>query len=221
MLARALHAAVATAALAGVAIELVTALVEGPGAAPSHAERIVRLLSYFTILSNLLVGGVSALLAARPDHDGRLFRVLHLDAVLCITVTGIVYHRALTGLVELTPAGALTNFLLHTVSPVLAVVAWLLAGPRPRTDGRTVALGVVPPLLWIAYTFARGAATGWYPYPFLDVGEVGVGGAAAATAVVAVVFLLLAGGVRLLERVLPRAPRASRAPDRPGHAPGR
>jgi hypothetical protein len=31
------------------------------------------------------------------------------------------------------------------------------------------------PLLWIVYTFAHGAATGWYPYPFLDAHTHGYG----------------------------------------------
>jgi hypothetical protein len=42
-LARFLHLLVAVLALGGVAIELVVALVGGPGIAPTHAERIVRL----------------------------------------------------------------------------------------------------------------------------------------------------------------------------------
>ncbi|GIG27571.1 Pr6Pr family membrane protein [Cellulomonas marina] len=210
--ARALHLVVALVALTGVAIELVTALVEGPGTAPTHPERVVRLFSYFTILSNVLTGLVHTRLAVRPDHDGRVFRVLHLDALLCIAVTGIVYHAVLAGLRELTPSGALADLLLHTVAPVGAVLTWALVGPRPRTSTRTVPLAVVPPLLWIGWTFLHGTWDGWYPYPFLDVAELGLGRALLNTGAVAVVFLLLAGGVRLLERVLPAAPRGGRGP---------
>jgi len=205
-LARVLHALVALAALTGVVMELVIALVDGPGTAPSQAERLVRLFSYFTIQSNLLVGGVSLLLAVRPGRDGPVFRVAHLDALLCIAVTGIVYNTVLRGLAELSAAGQVSNLLLHLLAPLLAVVAWLLVGPRPRVGAATVWWSVAYPLAWIAYTFVRGAVVGWYPYPFLDVEALGLARALVNTAVVAVVFLLLAWLVRLVDARLRPAP---------------
>lgn len=187
----------------GVGLELYTALTSGPGVAGTMAERLTRLFSYFTIQSNLIVGVTSAMLAARPARDGRVFRIARLDGLLCIAVTGIVYHLVLSGLNDLTPAGALSNLLLHTTVPVGALLAWVLVGPRPRIDTTTVWWSVAYPLVWIAYTFTRGAVVGWYPYPFLDVGQIGYGTALVNTAIVAVVFLVLAWGARLLERVMP------------------
>jgi hypothetical protein len=207
--ARALHGLVALTATAGVLVELVTAIVDGPGTAPSHTERIVRLFSFFTIQSNILVAVASTLLARKPDRDGRVFRVLRLDALLCIAVTGVVYHTALRGLHELTPSGALANLLLHTLSPVGAVAAWLLVGPRPRFDARTIWWSVAYPMAWIGYTFARGAFVDWYPYPFLDVTTIGYGRALLSTGVVAVLFLTLAAGLGFVDRRLPAAPTRS------------
>jgi len=209
VVARVLHALLALAAAGGVVLEVSRALAEGPGDAGTTTERLVRLFSYFTIQSNLLVLVASALLAARPARAGRLMAVLHLDALLCIAVTGVVYHTVLADAgVDLTPPGDLANFLLHTVTPVGTWVVWLLVGPRPRFGGATVGWSVVYPLAWIAYTFVRGAAAGWYPYPFLDAGALGLATAARNTALVAVAFLVLALLVRLLERVLPATPRA-------------
>lgn len=216
--ARVLHGLLALVPAAGIALELSRALSEGPGDAGTLTERLVRLFSYFTIQSNVLVLVASVLLALRPARPGRVMAVLHLDALLCIAVTGVVYHTVLAdrGAV-LTPSGELANLLLHTVSPIGTWVVWLLAGPRPRFGGGTVAWSVAFPLVWITCTFARGAATGWYPYPFLDVGVTGPARAALNTALVAVGFLVLALLVRLLERVLPATPRlpapAPTAPD--------
>lgn len=210
--ARVLHAVPALAAGGGLALEVARALVEGPGDAGTTTERLVRLFSYFTIQSNLLVLAASVLLVARPARTGRFLAVLHLDALLCIAVTGVVYHAVLADAsATLTPSGRTADLLLHTVSPVATWVVWLLVGPRPRFGGATAAWAVAYPLAWIAWTFARGAATGWYPYPFLDVGAVGPARAALNTAVVAVGFLVLAVLVRLLERVLPAAPRVTPA----------
>lgn len=207
-LARSLHLVVAVLALGGFAIELVTAIVDGPGVAPTHAERMVRLFSYFTIQSNLLIGGVSLALALDPRRDGPVFRVLRLDALLCIAVTGIVYNTVLRGLVTLTPSGAVANSMLHDLAPLFAVVVWLWVGPRPRVAAATVWWSVVYPIGWLVYTFVRGAVTGWYPYPFLDVSVQGYPGALTAAAVVAVVFLVLAWGVRWADRRLPGTDRA-------------
>jgi hypothetical protein len=203
VLARVLHLLVAVLALGGFMIELVTAIVSGPGIAPTHAERIVRLFSYFTIESNLLIGGVSLALALDPRRDGPLFRVLRLDGLLCIAVTGIVYNTVLRGLATLTPSGAVANTMLHVLAPLLAVVVWLWVGPRPRVSVRTVWWSVVYPIAWLVYTFVRGAATGWYPYPFLDVTVLGYGPALTNATLVAVVFLVLAWGVRWADARLP------------------
>jgi hypothetical protein len=202
-LARVLHLLVAVLALGGFMIELVTAIVSGPGIAPTHAERIVRLFSYFTIESNLLIGGVSLALALDPRRDGPLFRVLRLDGLLCIAVTGIVYNTVLRGLVTLTPSGAVANMMLHVLAPLLAVIVWLWVGPRPRVSVRTVWWSVVYPIAWLVYTFVRGAATGWYPYPFLDVTVLGYGPALTNATLVAVVFLVLAWGVRWADARMP------------------
>ncbi|SMF52478.1 hypothetical protein L603_004900000110 [Cellulosimicrobium cellulans J34] len=206
VVARVLHALVALAALTGVVMELVIALVDGPGTAPSQAERLVRLFSYFTVQSNLLVGVVSVLLVVRPARDGAVFRVARLDALLCIAVTGIVYQTVLRGIAELSAAGQVSDLLLHLLAPLLALVAWVLVGPRPRVDAATVWWSLAFPLAWIAYTFVRGAVVGWYPYPFLDVTTLGLGPALLNTAVVAVVLVGLAWLVRVVDARLRAAP---------------
>ena len=207
-LARSLHLLVAVFALGGFGIELVVAIIEGPGIAPTHAERIVRLFSYFTIESNLLIGGVSLALALDPRRDGPLFRVLRLDALLCIAVTGIVYNTVLRGIVELTGAGLVSNTMLHVLAPLFAVIVWLWAGPRPRVSARTVWWSTVYPIAWLVYTFLRGAATDWYPYPFLDVHVLGYAGALTNATLVAVVFLVLAWGARWVDGRLPDTDRS-------------
>jgi hypothetical protein len=59
------------------------------------------------------------------------------------------------------------------------------------------------PLLWIVYTFSHGAATDWYPYPFLDAHTHGYGIAFRNTAAVVVLALIIAGILRALDRRLP------------------
>jgi hypothetical protein len=64
---------------------------------------------------------------------------------------------------------------------------------------------------WLVYILGLGAVTGWYPYPFLDVGELGgyapVLLAAGGVTVLLLVCFVLAAGV---DRRLPAAPGKAR-----------
>ncbi len=203
------HGVVAATTLTGVVWELVGTLGRGPLPGDSTVDLVVHFFSYFTILSNLLVGVVSAMLLADPLRDGRVFRVARLDALLSIAVTGIVYNTVLAGLHELSLAGFFSNLLLHQAGPLLAVAGWLVVGPRPRIDPATIWWSVVAPLAWIVYIFVQGAFTRWYPYPFMDVTQIGYPHAVLNTGIVAVVFLGLAALLGLVDRRMQPAP----APD--------
>src|ERR1700743_1028566 len=94
--------------------------------------RLGRLVSYFTIESNLLVLAAAISLVLNPDRDGRLWRVLRLDALLGIVITGLVFGLILADLVHPTGLGAWVNAGFHYFSPWWTLAGWLLFGPRPR-----------------------------------------------------------------------------------------
>jgi hypothetical protein len=167
------------------------------------AVRFVRLLSYFTIQSNLLVLAVAVSLVLNPARDGRGWRVLQADALLGIIVTGLVFGTVLAGQVQHHGVGTWVNVGFHYFAPAWALVGWLLFGPRPRLDGATLGWLLIWPLLWIAYTFTHGAGTGWYPYPFLDAHTHGYGVAFRNTAAVVLLALIIIGILRFLDRRLP------------------
>jgi ABC-type sugar transport system permease subunit len=204
-LARPWFGLVAAVALLGVALQLVaTAFLPVPGAFfTGRAAQVANVFSYFTILSNLLVGVVFALLAADPDRADRTFRVLLLDAVIAIAVTGIVYNLVLAQTVHPVGLHQVANVLCHMISPLVAVVGWLLFGPRRRVDGQVVLLSAIYPVAWLAFTLARGAVIDWYPYPFVDVVAHGYLRVAVNCLVVAVLFLGLGYGALALDRRLP------------------
>ena len=208
MVARAWHALTVALIVAALVVQDDIAI-RAPSLPPSHAigtlagvqlsGRLVRVASFFTIQSNVLVAITSGLLAANPNRDGRIWRVLRVDALVGITVTGIVYSTVLARVHE--PNGweqTSTNAVFHYVVPVLAVVGWLLFGPRPRVDRATVAWSLVWPLLWFGYTLLHGELSDWYPYPFVSVTEHGYSrvllNALAVTAVLGATAAALAFG---------------------------
>lgn len=210
MWARVWHGLLALAVLVAVAMQLWIALrVPGhphstePGrlAGGSTAERVIRTLSFFTVQSNLLSLVVSAQLARNPVRDGAVWRVLRLDALVGITVTGVVYTTVLARIHE--PKGwqeTFTNTIVHYLVPIGMVVGWLLFGPRPRIDRRVVAWSLLWPAAWLAYTLVRGAIWKWYPYPFLDVVTHGYGRVVLNGLAVTVVLMLVAGVFLVLDR---------------------
>lgn len=148
-------------------------LVDASGAPPGASTRIIRYFSYFTVEANVLVAVVALSLVLIPNRNGRIWRVIRLQSLYGIIVTGIVYSTLLRGVVDLHGPAAVTNALLHYVAPLLAAVGWLLFGPRPRIDDNTLVISLIWPALYMAYTFAHGAASHWYPYPFVDVDTLG------------------------------------------------
>lgn len=202
-IARAWFLVTAVAVVVAIGIQLPETAATADGWFSTPLYRVLNLFTFFTICSNLLVGLASALLVIRPDRRSTAFDVLRLTGVVAIAVTGVVYHLLLAGLVELSPVGALSNLLTHTVVPLLGVVGWLLFGPRGRTSWRVVALTLVFPLGWLAFTLVRGPlAGGWYPYPFLDISELGLGTVLLNGFGIGVVFLGLSAGAHALDRVL-------------------
>ncbi|TCC11178.1 Pr6Pr family membrane protein [Kribbella soli] len=189
----------------GVVIQLVVTATGHEGFFPDNPERVLNVFAFFTIQSNLLLGGTALMLAAQPDRPpSRLFDTLRLNGVLCMAVTGIVYHAVLAGLDDLHGWGWVANFLLHTAAPVVGVLGWLLFGPRGRTDWAIVGWSIVFPVLWLVFTLVRGAFVGFYPYPFVDVDEHGYGRVLLNCLLVAVLFLALAAGATTLDGRLRR-----------------
>ncbi|GAB3855183.1 Pr6Pr family membrane protein [Nocardioides maradonensis] len=139
---------------------------------PVLGTRLVRFVSYFTVLSNLLVAVTSYLLVAGRWHS-RTFRVLRLNAVTGIAVTGLVHWTLLRPLLDLHGADLLADKLLHVAVPLLAVVGWVSFGPRGLVRTEDLAPSAMYPTVYLLWTLLHGAISGWYPYPFVDVTEHG------------------------------------------------
>ena len=174
---------------------------------PALGERLVRFIGYFTILSNILVAVVTWTLALAGDSDGTGWRVLRLTSLVGIAVTGVVHWFLLRPILDLSGADYLVDKLLHVVVPLLAVIGWVAFGPRGRVRRSDVLASLVFPIAWLAYTLVRGAATGFYPYPFLDVDERGYAAVALACLGVAVLFVALAGAAWKADDRLERTPQ--------------
>ena len=190
--ARAVHLLVAVVAAVAVVWQLALivngAAVLNEASRPDLAVRLARFVSYFTVLANLLVLGCSVVLAGDPHHDGTRWRVVRMATMVSIAVTAVVHWFFLRPLLHLTGNSFVVDKLLHVVVPLLAILAWVVAGPRRQAARPQVLGALLWPLLWGAFTLARGLVTGWWPYPFIDVDTHGWGRFLLNLAGVAVLF---------------------------------
>jgi hypothetical protein len=208
------HGAIAAVILASLVIQLVLIFTGGAdansgdsGTAIGVGTRLWRLFSFFTIQSNLIVLAVCTGLVLRPGRDSAFWRVLRLDSLLGIVITGLVFAIVLAPQVHLTGAALAATIGFHYISPWTTLAAWLVLGPRPRLTWHAVGLAFVWPLAWLVYIFVQGAFTDWYPYPFLDVTDLGLPTALRNATFVLVLGLLLATAFKTLDNKLPhRAP---------------
>jgi hypothetical protein len=174
---------------------------ENGRALASMPTRIVRYFTYFTIQSNLLSMVTAISLALMPDRDGRLWRVLRVAAVVGMTVTFVVYLVALAPHLDLHGVAYWTDLGFHIAAPLLTLFGWLVFGPWPRFDTRSVAIFVAWPVCWLLYVLILGAATGWYPYPFIDADVHGYARVAVNCLLVAALLVGLAYGVSVVDRL--------------------
>ncbi len=156
------------------------------------AFEALNFFSFFTVQANLLgvaVLGMSALgLPASPARRG----VLRGAAVFALVLTGLVFAILLTDVQEdLQLTKPWVNTVLHQVMPVVVVLDWVLDPPGRRLTWRAGAAWLAFPAVWTLYTLARGAITGWYPYPFIDPALHGAGRVVANCATIFVGMLVM------------------------------
>jgi hypothetical protein len=158
---------------------------------------VANFFSFFTVLSNTAAVVMLVLLAARPDRvsDGG-FSIFRGAVTVYMSVTGLVYATLLgpTGIdVGLTEPWV--NWSLHILGPLAIGADWVINRPPSRLPDTALLIWLGFPAAYLVYSLIRGAIVDWYPYPFLDPGEVGgYGGVAIWSGVVLVVILVFGYG---------------------------
>lgn len=151
---------------------------------------------YFTVLSNILAAILMAVLAVRPYPmtDNGLMRGA---VTLYMTITGLVYAVLLRPIeADVGLSDPWINWVLHSLAPAGLMIDWLLFPPRKRSDRSVLWAWLIFPALFLVVTLIRGAITGFYPYPFLDPGEVGYPGVAAYSVGILALFLAMGAFIR-------------------------
>lgn len=139
-------------------------------------EMIIRFFSFFTILTNILVSVyfTSLLLTATNSGGKNLTRTGSLTAVtVYITVVGLVYQVALRHIWHPEGIQMIVDELLHSIIPTMVILFWLFHERKRELNWKSIPTFLIYPLCYLAFILLRGSISGFYPYPFINVTELG------------------------------------------------
>ena len=135
-------------------------------------ETIIRFFSFFTILTNILVAvyfTIKALGRDQLDKAGLLTAI-----TVYITIVGLVYQVLLRHIWQPTGLQMVVDELLHSVNPLLVISYWYLFEKKFFVHYKEVFKWMIYPVVYLVYILTRGSFSGFYPYPFINVSEIGI-----------------------------------------------
>lgn len=159
----------------------------------------LRFLSFFTVLSNLLVALTASFALVGTPSALRDFFVsarVRGAAALCIAITCGIYYFVLAATWSPQGAQLLADVELHYVVPALYLAWWIGCAAHGRLAWGDALRWLLFPLAFLLWVLARGAWLHEYPYPFLDVDRLGLGVVARNAGAIGLLFL--AAGLALI-----------------------
>lgn len=187
---------IAISAIVGIGIEFRGSL----ALTQSPLRSLWVLVGYFTILTNGLVAVLFGSVALGWKPAPRLLA----GAALAMALVGIIYALLLSGLRVLEGQALFADFLLHTANPILVALFWLVFAEKGRLAMTDAFFWATYPVAYCFYVLLRGAASGFYPYPFLDVAQRSLPAVLVTAAIIATIFIACGFGLVFLDRWLAR-----------------
>jgi hypothetical protein len=165
----------------------------------SVAETLFVYFGYFTVWANILIALALTAPLLNPDRKlANFFKRPAVRAALAsyILIVSVVYHMLIVpywnpqGFTWVTATG------LNTVMPILYIIDWLFFAEKRPIFYKHLPYWLIFPAVYGVTSIIRGLLTNVYPYPFLNVTELGIGnvlfnmfGLVAVFAVVGPIFI--------------------------------
>ncbi len=167
---------VAAIAWFALAVQLLASINLGLARGFGIAYGIWMYFAFFTVLTNLLVALTLTIPLLAPSS--RLGRFLSDPASITgatanIILVGITYNVLLRHIWSPRGWQLVADLLLHDVVPILMIVFWWISVPRASVRWKDAAIWAIYPIVYFVYAMARGLATGFYPYPFINLAHIG------------------------------------------------
>lgn len=137
---------------------------------------LLSFISYFTILTNILICLAFTSIALNSHIDGKSF--ISKPSVLAaitvnITIVAIVYNAILRSIWDPQGLQRVVDELLHVIIPILTLAYWLKFVPKSGLKWSAAFSWLIYPLIYFVFILIRGEFTGVYPYFFCNVRALG------------------------------------------------
>lgn len=162
-------------------------------------DKLWLMAAFFTILTNLALA--AAMLAVAKGWKIAASQAAGL--LLSILVVGLIYHLLLADLWAPQGLAWWADQGLHTGTPI-ALLLWWITFADKDIGPRDVPKWLIWPLTYAAYAITRGMITGFWPYPFLNAGNLGLPHLALNLIALAALFGLLGMALVWLASILRR-----------------
>jgi hypothetical protein len=141
-------------------------------------ETIIRFFSFFTILTNILVAlfftyRIFSYLIKKDVIFNKKGTLTALTTF--IVIVGLVYQYTLQGLWEPKGMQLIVDELLHTIIPLYVLIYWIVFSAIEKINFCYVGIWLLYPVLYLLFILIGGSLSNYYPYPFLNIPEIGIG----------------------------------------------
>ena len=156
-------------------------------------ETIIRFFSFFTILTNILV---ALYFTSRISifYISKSSKSVNLTALTAfILVVGLVYQIILRGTWQPTGLQKIIDELLHSVIPLFVFLYWLKFANKTDLIFKNIKIWFWYPIGYFLYIIIRGHFSNFYPYPFVNVTEMGYPQVIINSVIVSLFFLFIMG----------------------------
>lgn len=157
-------------------------------------ETILRFFSFFTILTNILVAlffTVKSFNLAKRSF-GLFYKSGIFTALTAfILIVGLVYQVVLRSIWEPTGLQLVVDELLHTIIPLCTFIYWFFYAEQGDSKIQSVIIWLCYPIIYTIFIFIRGYFSSFYPYPFLNISEIGFGNTLINTTLILVSIIFI------------------------------
>lgn len=138
-------------------------------------EAVFRFFTFFTILTNIIVAIVFTALWLQPKNSFSFFtrfNTISATAVY-IFVVGFVYNTVLRFIWEPTGLQRVVDELLHLIIPIVFILYWYFSIESNTIKWKSFFNWLLYPMIYLIVILVRGHLVNYYPYPFVNVLELG------------------------------------------------
>ncbi|CAM4387430.1 Pr6Pr family membrane protein [Flavobacterium terrigena] len=161
-------------------------------------ETIIRFFSYFTITTNILVVlyFTSRISIFKNSFLSKFSKNGNITALTAfILVVGLIYQFILRGTWQPTGIQRIVDELLHSVIPLFVFLYWLKFATKTDLIFKDITIWLWYPIGYFIYIIIRGHFSGFYPYPFIHVTEIGYPQVLINSVLVSLFFLFIMGAL--------------------------